>query len=129
MKNFIYEVVVKKRFDDVLDELVEKLEKSKFGVIWRLNFQDKLKEKGVAYDENFTLLEVCNPYKAKEALEKDITVGYFLPCKISVYEKDDLVHVGFIDPEIMLQGIENHELKAIAVEVKQKITDIINSLR
>ncbi|SEF64073.1 Uncharacterized conserved protein, DUF302 family [Caloramator fervidus] len=129
MEGFIYEIEVNKRYEDALDEIAEKLEKSKFGVIWRMNYQDKLKEKGVAYDGNFTILEVCNPYKAKEVLEKDIKIGYFLPCKIAVYEDEDKVKVGFIDPEYLIKDLNKDELKNIAKEVKEKIISIINSLK
>ncbi|WDU83432.1 DUF302 domain-containing protein [Caloramator sp. Dgby_cultured_2] len=129
MDKFIYEIEVNKRYEDVLDEIAEKLEKAKFGVILRLNFQDKLKEKGVAYDGNFTILEVCNPYKAKEALEKDVKVGYFLPCKIAVYEEGDKVKVGFMDPEYILKDFENEGLNEIAKYVKETIISIINNLK
>lgn len=129
MDKFIYEVEVNKMYQDVLDEIVEKLERAKFGVIWRLNFQDKLKEKGVAFEGNFTILEVCNPYKAKEALERDIEVGYFLPCKLAVYEEEDKVKVGFMDPEYIIKNFENEGLNDIAKEVKGTIISILNTLK
>jgi uncharacterized protein (DUF302 family) len=36
--------------------------------LWELNFKDKLQEKGLDFDKNFKILEVCNPVQAKEGM-------------------------------------------------------------
>ena len=105
--NIKYEVVTSKSFDEATTSLVKSLEERKFGVLWKLNFKDKLKEKGIEFDRNFMVLEVCNPQKANEVLSKHIDVGYFLPCKLVVYEDRSTVKIGMINPE-MLIGLLNH---------------------
>lgn len=55
------------------------LAKRGFGVLWELDVPAKLAEKGVQYNGEFRILEVCNPHDAKRALETDPAVGYFLP--------------------------------------------------
>ncbi|MDZ7834016.1 MAG: DUF302 domain-containing protein [Alkalibacterium sp.] len=37
---------------------------------------------------------VRNPNRVKEVLEEQIEVGYFLPRKVVVYEKEDAVYAG-----------------------------------
>ncbi|WP_253210408.1 DUF302 domain-containing protein [Tetragenococcus halophilus] len=55
--------------------------------MWQLNFKDKLKEKGLDFEEDFVVMEVCNPKKAKEVMGKNIHIGYVLPCKMVIREK------------------------------------------
>jgi uncharacterized protein (DUF302 family) len=65
MDNIKYEVTTNQPFDEAVYSLIKSLEEQKFGVLWKLNFKDKLKEKGIDFDSNFMILEVCNPHKAK----------------------------------------------------------------
>ncbi|MDB7503003.1 DUF302 domain-containing protein [Enterococcus faecium] len=44
---------------------------------------------------------MCNPKQAKEVLEKRIEVGYFLPCKVVVYEKEADVYIGLLKPTVL----------------------------
>ncbi len=41
-----YQVETNKNFDQAVEDLKNNLSKRKFGVLWELNFKDKLKEKG-----------------------------------------------------------------------------------
>jgi uncharacterized protein (DUF302 family) len=63
-----YEVKINKSFDEAVESLKKSLSENKFGVLWELNFKDKLREKGLEFDTNFKILEVCNPVQAKEVL-------------------------------------------------------------
>ncbi|HEY8875827.1 MAG TPA: DUF302 domain-containing protein, partial [Desulfosporosinus sp.] len=56
-----YEVKTRKSFITAVEDLKESLTKNKFGVLWELNFKDKLQEKGLDFHQNFMVLEVCNP--------------------------------------------------------------------
>lgn len=124
-----YEVVTNKSFDEAATSLVKSLEEHKFGVLWKLNFKDKLKEKDIEFDRNFMVLEVCNPHKANEVLSKHIDVGYFLPCKLVVYEDSSTVKIGMINPE-MLIGLLNHtDLEDTAKEVQSILISAINNAK
>ena len=57
------------------ERLIETLKQVGFGVLWELNFKDKLREKGLAYNEDFLVMEVCNPAKAKVVLEAEIDMA------------------------------------------------------
>ncbi len=122
-----YEVVTSKSFNEAVESLVKSLEEQKFGVLWKLNFKDKLMEKGIEYDSNFMILEVCNPHKAKEVLSKHVDVGYFLPCKLVVYEEGSIVKIGMIKPEILI-GLLNHtDMEGTAKEVQNLLISAINN--
>ena len=122
-----YEVEVKKSFDEAVDSLKNSLSENKFGVLWELNFKDKLKEKDLEFESNFKILEVCNPVQAKDVLSRNIEVGYFLPCKLVVYEKNSSVFIGMIKPTELIQMIGNEELTTVAKDVEYTLKKAIDS--
>lgn len=63
-----YKIKTDKDFNKAVDDLKESLGNHRFGVLWELNFKDKLKEKGLEFNNNFKILEVCNPPQAKQVL-------------------------------------------------------------
>lgn len=123
-----YERELNKPFDDAVNMLKTSLSENKFGVLWELNFKDKLKEKGLDFDYNFKILEVCNPIQAKEVLSRDIEVGYFLPCKLVVYEKGSSVFVGMMKPTEIMQMLGNSELNSVAREVEDVLKNAIDNI-
>lgn len=101
-----YQTKTGKGFEQAIEDLKENLKSVGFGVLWELNFADKLREKGMAFDANFKIMEVCHPHKAKEVLEANIEVGYFLPCKMVVYEKDSEVYMGMLRPVEIVKMVD-----------------------
>lgn len=115
-----YKVKTDKTVNDAVDILKDNLSGVGFGVLWELNFKDKLAEKGLDFEHDFIIMEVCNPYKAKEVLEKNIDVGFFLPCKIVVYEKKNEVYMGLLRPVEIVKRID-----PTLVETAQTIEHIL----
>lgn len=113
-----YEVKTRKTFFTAVEDLKKTLSENSFGVLWELNFKDKLAEKGLDFQHNFKVLEVCNPKQAKEVLDRHIEVGYFLPCKMVVYEKENSVFMGMMRPTSMIGMLEQEELLSIAQQVE-----------
>lgn len=113
-----YERSTNKGFEEACESLKLNLSDSGFGVLWELNFKDKLQEKGLEFDSNFKIFEVCNPKQAKEILDFNIEIGYFLPCKMVVYEKKSDVYIGMLRPEslIKLSKVDGVEETAKSVE-------------
>ncbi|HZK72211.1 MAG TPA: DUF302 domain-containing protein [Clostridia bacterium] len=116
-----YKIQSSKSYADTIVSLKEELAKKQFSVLWELNFKDKLKEKGFEFNTNFNVMETCNPGKAKEVLDKNIEAGYFLPCKIVVYEKDQAVWMGMLKPTSLIALIGQEDLYEIANEVENTI--------
>ncbi len=121
-----YEVKSRKSFNEAVESLKNSLSKVGFGVLWELNFKDKLKEKGFDFDHNFKILEVCNPKQAKEVLDRDLEVGYFLPCKIVVYQKESTVFIGMVRPTGLIDMIGKNEISMIAKVVEKDLAEAIN---
>ena len=124
--NINYEVKTSKTFSTAVEDLKKSLSENKFGVLWELNFKDKLEEKGLDFHQNFKVLEVCNPKQAKEVLDRHIEVGYFLPCKMVVYEKENSVFMGMMRPTSMIGMLGQEELLSIAQQVETVLKKAID---
>lgn len=122
-----YEKSTTKSFSEALESIKKELKDRKFGVLWELNFKEKLAEHDIDFPTNFKTLEVCNPQKASEVLSNHIEVGYFLPCKVVVYEKESNVFIGTAKPEILLGMMGFEDLGDVAKEVEQILTDAIDA--
>ena len=124
--NTKYELKTNKTFDEAVESVVNALSELKFGVLWKLNFKDKLKEKGVDFDHNYIIMEVCNPHKAKEVLTQHLDVGYFLPCKVVVYESDEGIKMGFISPKKLIGMLGYDDLDHVSQEVEDTLKEAID---
>lgn len=125
--DMIYEKTTQKSFETAVESITEELKKRKFGVLWTLNFKDKMAEHGIDFKNNFMILEVCNPQKANEVLTKHIDMGYFLPCKMVVYEDEGLVKIGAAEPKKLMGMMGYDDLKDVADQVQSIILEAIDA--
>ncbi|UJF27470.1 DUF302 domain-containing protein [Planococcus sp. 107-1] len=123
---FNYTVETSKSRDEAVQALEENLKSEKFGVLWNFDLTAKLKEKGTDFDTPFTVLEVCNPEEANKVLSEDLMVGYFLPCKIVVYEEKGTTKIGMPRPTALTDMVQNDSIKNIAVEIEKRLIGCID---
>ena len=111
-------------------EVVERIEKAaadnKFGVLGVHNLKEKMVAKGVGFQVECLIVEVCNPVKAKSVLEANMEISTALPCRISVYEDAGKVKVATLKPTELLRLFGNPELAPVAREVEETIIRIID---
>ena len=123
----IYEKSTNKSFNHALESIIKELKEREFGVLWQLNFKDKMAEHDIDLPNNFMILEVCNPEKANTVLSKHIKMGYFLPCKVVVYEDDGGVKIGTAKPELLMGMMGLDALEDVASEVEKILIESINA--
>jgi len=122
----LYSVRTSQPFDTVVDRLTRAVADHHFGVIETIDLQKKMNAKGVPFEAHCSILEVCNPHKAKEALEQNMSISTALPCRISVYEEDGVVVVSTSLPTKLLVLFDDSEsMQAIAREVEGALIGII----
>lgn len=125
--SMVYEKKTDKSYEKAVEDLKKALAERKFGVLWEMNFKDKLQEKGLEFNKNFNVMEVCNPPKAKVVLDRHLEAGYMLPCKMAVYEKEDGVRIGMMKPTSLAGIMEGMELDDVAIEVEQILMEAIEA--
>lgn len=122
---FHYTVETDKSIDDTIAALESNLKEDKFGVLWHLDLQGKLHEKGLEFDQKYHILEVCNPDEAKRVLTENMLAGYFLPCKIAVYENRGHTKIGMPKPTALIGMMESGSLQGIAEDVEKRLVTCI----
>ncbi|MCL6442671.1 MAG: DUF302 domain-containing protein [Alicyclobacillus sp.] len=126
---FHYSVVTGKSVDEAVRALEESLKDNKFGVLWQLDIPATLQKKGVDYKTPYRVLEVCNPHEAKRVLTQNPLVGYFLPCKVVVYEADGKTHIGLQKPSVLMNVIGDPALASIAEGVETSLIKAIDEAK
>ena len=122
-----YEKGTNKTFEQALESIKKELKDRKFGVLWELNFKDKMAEHDIEFPNNFKILEVCNPQKANEVLSKHLDAGYFLPCKVAVYENNGKVFIGTTKPGMLINLMGYDDLGNEAKEVERILIESIDA--
>lgn len=125
--DIFFEKSTSKTLNEAIRSLKENLEKDSFGVLWELNFKDKLKEKGLEFKDDFVVLEVCNPQQAKQVLEENIHIGYVLPCKMVVRNEGGKTYIGMTSPETLIGLFDSPELGKVAKEVADTLKKAIEA--
>ena len=123
----VYEKSTNKSLTEAISSLESNLKESGFGILWQLNFKDKLQEKGLEFKDDFVVLEVCNPKQAKEVLEENIHIGYVLPCKMVVRREGDKTYIGMTSPEVLIGLFEGSDLKEVAKKVEESLKNSIEA--
>jgi uncharacterized protein (DUF302 family) len=107
-----------------VDRLVAALTARKFGVLHIHDLHKTLNSKGIPFEPECQVLEVCNPQQAAKVLSDDIDLNMALPCRVSVYEKDHQTHIGMISPKEMLKALSNSPALA---EVAEEVEEVLKA--
>lgn len=99
-----------------------------FGVLGTINLRQKLNDKGVPFERDCLVFEVCNPLQAKKVLEANIAISAALPCRIAVYQDDGVTKIATIRPTALLSMFPNPELAPVAQEVEEAMNRIMQDL-
>ncbi len=120
---------IKKDFNSAIDHITDTFMEIGFGVVSRINLNEKFKEKLDIDFRKYTILGVCNPGYAYEALQLEDKVGTMLPCSLVVQEVGNgEVEVAVIDPVESMEIIKNDKLKTIMEEVKEMLETAVEKL-
>ncbi|MCM3443209.1 DUF302 domain-containing protein [Metabacillus halosaccharovorans] len=123
---FDYTVATTKNVKEAVSSLELKLKEEKFGVLWKFDIKEKLQEKGLEFESDYLVLEVCNPHEAERVLKENLLVGYFLPCKIVVYSDNGKTKIGMPRPTALINLINNEEIKRLAKDIEERLIQCIN---
>lgn len=114
-----------------VSEIVERVKEAaaahQFGVLGTIDLRAKMAEKGVDFDSDCVVVEVCNPRQAKHVLEENLALATVLPCRIAVYEFQDEIVVATIQPTSLVELFgAGDALTGLAAEVEDALAAIID---
>ncbi len=112
---------------ELVERLTDAATENHFGVLGIHDLRQKMNAKGVEFDSECQVMEVCNPQAAKQVLEANPAISTAMPCRISIYEQDGKVKVATILPTAMLAMFNSPELDSVAREVEEAMKRIIDT--
>jgi uncharacterized protein (DUF302 family) len=127
IRMFDYTVQTHKNVDEAIIGLEQNLKEEKFGILWMFDLKEKLNEKGLEFTKDFKVLEVCNPYEAQRVLIENELAGYFLPCKIVVFNDQEQTKIGMPRPTSLINMLNDEKLKELAKDIEERLIKCIDS--
>lgn len=125
-----YLVETDKSFDQASADLESAVKRHGFGVLHVHDLGTTLRSKGIAFDEQCKVFEVCNPAQAAKVLSTDMRLNMALPCRISVFTEKGKTKMGLIKPGQMLSALSRDAaLVDVAKEVEQKIIQMVDEAK
>lgn len=122
-----YIVDTNKSFSQASADLESAVIRNGFGVMHIHDLGNTLRTKGIAFDEECRVFEVCNPLQAAKVLSTDMRLNMALPCRISVYTDKGKTKIGLIKPVQMLSALSKNEaLASVAKEVEDKTIKMVD---
>lgn len=125
-----YIVETNKSFEQAVSALELAVTGNGFGVLHVHDLGATLRSKGIAFDEECKIFEVCNPVQAAKVLSTDMRLNMALPCRISVYTEHGKTKIGLIKPVQMLSALSQEvALTEVAKEVESKTIKMVDEAK
>jgi uncharacterized protein (DUF302 family) len=125
-----YIVETAKSFDQASADLEAAVIRHGFGVLHVHDLGATLRGKGIAFDDQCKVFEVCNPVQAAKVLSTDMRLNMVLPCRISVFTTNGKTHIGLIKPVQMLSALSQvAALTQIARDVEDKTIRMVDEAK
>jgi uncharacterized protein (DUF302 family) len=125
-----YIVETDKSFEQASTDLETAVKHHGFGVLHVHGLGNTLRSKGIAFEEECNVFEVCNPVQAAKVLSTDMRLNMALPCRISVYTEKGKTWIGTISPVQMLSMLsQDAALAGVAKEVEEKIILMVDEAK
>jgi len=101
------------------------VEANHFGVMQVHNLKETMTKKGVEFESECLIFEVCQPQQAKRVLDQNMSVSTALPCRISIYEEGGKTILATLKPTTLLALFNAPQLEGVAQEVEHTIVKIM----
>jgi len=119
-----------KSIDQASTDLEAAVKRHGFGVLHVHDLGTTLRSKGIAFDEQCKVFEVCNPAQAAKVLSADMRLNMALPCRISVFTEKGRTKIGLIKPAAMLATLsDDPALAQVAQEVEGKTMRMVDDAK
>lgn len=125
-----YIVESDKSFDQASADLETAVKSHGFGVLHVHDLGTTLRSKGLAFEDQCKIFEICNPLQAAKVLAIDMRLNMALPCRISVFTEKGKTKIGLIKPLQMLSALSEEEaIVQIARDVEEKTIQMVDEAK
>jgi len=127
--SFNYTVKTQKSVEQSVQDLTSSLLAIQFGVLGTLDFKSIFEKKGIEFENEYKLLEICNPVAAKHVLDSNLDLGLLLPCTIAVYKKNNDTYISLARPTSLLSIASDTKLLELGKDIETKLIEIIDKIK
>ena len=125
-----YVVDTEKSFEQASSDLEIEVKNLSFGVLHIHDLGKTLRGKGIDFEKECRVFEVCNPVQAEKVLSIDMQLNMALPCRISVFTEEGKTKIGLIKPSQILSSLsDDAALLEIAKDVEEKTIQMIDNAK
>ena len=125
-----YIVETDKSFEQACIDLENLVTRYNFAVLHVHDLGKTLRAKGITFEQQCKIFEVCNPRQAANVLAADMRLNMALPCRISVYSDQGKTKIGLIKPGNTLSTLsDNPALVTISEQVESKIIQMVDEAK
>jgi len=125
-----YIVETQKSFSQAATDLEAAVLHHGFGVLNIHDLATTLRNKGIDFEEECKIFEVCNPGQAAKVLATDMRLNMALPCRISVFTEKGATKIGLIKPAQMLSSLsQDTALAQVATDVEEKTIQMVDEAK
>ncbi len=114
----LYTISTDKSVKDAANALQAAVIANTFGVMQIHNLQETMKKKGVEFNHECLVFEICNPAQAKKVLEANMSLSTALPCRISVFEENGKTMLSTLKPTMLLSMFNIPQMEIVACYIK-----------
>ena len=115
-------------FEDVDARTRAALAAHGFGVLTEIDVKATMKKKLDVDMDHYRILGACNPTMAHQAIGMEPRVGAMLPCNVILRAVEGGVEVSAIDPLASMAAIDNEDLKSVAGQVRDMLTEVVEEV-
>jgi len=117
-----------KSVQEIVETIQERISNFGFGVLHIHNVKNTLNSKGVDFEDECQILDICNPLVAKEFLSQDMSLSVIMPCKISVYTDKGKTKIAMNSLTQLVDDI-NPDLLDLAEKTQNSLLQFISEIR
>lgn len=92
-----------------------------FSILGVHDLKEKINKKGLAFNPECRVYEVCNPQKAQAVLKANLEISTALPCRVSMYTEGLTVKLATLKPTEVLKMFAQPGLEDVAKEIEEVI--------
>jgi uncharacterized protein (DUF302 family) len=114
-----------KTVTETAEALADAVQANHFGVMQIHNLKESMNKKGVEFNNECLVFEVCQPQQAQKVLDQNMSISTALPCRISLYQEDGRTVLATLKPSLLLAMFNVPQLDEVAQDVEMTLTKIM----